>query len=181
MKRVVISIGGIAVSQEPAQLETVLGSCVAVCLWDRASRIGAINHYLLPHEQANAPRSTVYGATSIGRLVGEMIRAGADIYTMEAQIYGGGSVIEGLDDLFGIGQENVRIARRTLEEYGIPVVQEQVFGREGIRVVFRTATGEAAVLRLGPAREGGCSRTAAVAAHKGSRPCRSCISCGSCA
>ncbi len=35
------------VSDEPTSVTTILGSCVAVCLWDTARRIGGINHCLL--------------------------------------------------------------------------------------------------------------------------------------
>ncbi len=33
---------------ESAAVTTILGSCVAVCLWDESHGIGGMNHYLLP-------------------------------------------------------------------------------------------------------------------------------------
>ena len=47
-KRINISIGDYYASKEPAIIYTLLGSCVAVCLYDRKNRIGGMNHILLP-------------------------------------------------------------------------------------------------------------------------------------
>jgi chemotaxis protein CheD len=180
MKRIILNIGEIAVSREPAKLETILGSCVALCLWDEARRIGGLNHYLLPHEQPNSPKSTVYGATCIDALVGRMTKAGAEIPTLQARIYGGGSVIAELDDLFSIGMDNVRIAREKLAEYGIPVVATHVRARQGIRVVFETSTGEVTVKPLGSEIAVGFPGKQPGMASKQLQPCKSCIMCGSC-
>ena len=49
-KQVGIHIGDCYVSTEPAVIYTVLGSCVAVCLFDPVRRIGGMNHILLPGE-----------------------------------------------------------------------------------------------------------------------------------
>lgn len=48
MKRIMLSIGDVVVSKEPAMLETILGSCVAVCLWDEKIGMGGMNHIMLP-------------------------------------------------------------------------------------------------------------------------------------
>jgi chemotaxis protein CheD len=180
MKRIILNIGEFAVSKEPAVLETILGSCVAVCLWDSVNSIGGLNHYLLPREQAGAAKSTVYGATSIDAMVEEIIGIGADADNLQAQIFGGGSVIEALDDIFNIGMENVRIAREKMFEYGISIVGEHVRGRHGIRVVFKTNTGEVVTRPLGE-QSGGISKAENAAIRQVMKPCKECIMCGSCA
>lgn len=179
MKRIILNIGEIAVSREPAILETILGSCVAVCLWDEISHIGGLNHYLLPLEPVTTPRSTVYGATSIEAMIQQIIEIGADIDHLQAHIYGGGSVIAGLDDIFNIGMENVRIAREKLYGYGIPIICEHIRARHGIRIVFKTSTGGVKITPLGELSNR-LSATETAAVHKQMRPCKSCIMCGSC-
>jgi chemotaxis protein CheD len=180
MKRIILNIGEIAVSKESAVLETILGSCVAVCLWDDKFRIGGLNHYLLPHEQADAPLSTVYGATSIDTLVAQMIDTGADMCNLQAQIFGGGSVITDLDDVFNIGVENIRIAQQKLQEYDIPIVSAHVRARQGIRVIFKTLTGEITVKPLGKVVGSQVSGNESAAFRQQTQLCRNCILCGSC-
>ena len=83
MKRIILNIGELAVSKESATLETILGSCVAVCLWDEQQRIGGLNHYLLPSEQPGAEKSTVYGGTSIDTLIEHMRKFYCESYHLE--------------------------------------------------------------------------------------------------
>ncbi len=179
MKRIILNIGEFAVSKEPVVLETILGSCVGICLWDAGQRIGGLNHYLLPNEQTDTPRSSVYGGTSIQLLVKAMLEEGAAMDHLVAHIYGGGMVINKLDDVFNIGMENVLIARQMLQEYGIPVVGEYIRARQGIRVSFKTASGEMTVTPLGDKTEQ-ISKNEFTAAHKVMQPCKNCIMCGSC-
>jgi hypothetical protein len=48
-KKLSIIQGEFAVSdEEGAYISTVLGSCVAACIFDPVSRVGAMNHFLLP-------------------------------------------------------------------------------------------------------------------------------------
>lgn len=179
MKRIILNIGEIAVSKDAAVLETILGSCVAVCLWDHNRRIGGLNHYLLPAEQPGAEKSIKYGTTSIDTLIEEMVDIGAEVRNMRAQLFGGGSIITRGDDVLNIGAENVNTAREKLEEYGIPIVGAHVSDKNGIRVVFRTATGVVTVRPLG-------SDARRVPEHENDefrrqmQPCKTCIMCGSC-
>lgn len=179
MKRIILNIGEFAVSKEPVILETILGSCVAVCLWDEASHIGGLNHYLLPREQPGAAKSTTYGATSIDAMVKQIIDIGADINNLQAQIFGGGSVITALDEIFNIGAENVWIAQEKMHEFGIPVVGEFVRSKHGIRVSFKTGTGEVVTRPLGE-QAGRVSKKEGEAIRQIVQPCKECIMCGSC-
>lgn len=145
MKRICLNIGDIVVTQEPAILETILGSCVAVCLWDAHRRIGGLNHYLVPHGRGEPERQNLYGATSIRSLIEKTIKLGADRHSLQARIFGGGSILKSLEDIFTIGAENVRTAREILAEYGIPIVQDFVGAECGIRIAFKTSTGAVSV------------------------------------
>ena len=40
--------GQVFVTRDPITISTILGSCAAVCLWDRHKKAGGMNHYLLP-------------------------------------------------------------------------------------------------------------------------------------
>jgi chemotaxis protein CheD len=62
-KRVKIHIGEIYTSSEPAVVETILGSCVSVCLFDPVRKTGGMNHILLP---GKADLNKFDGATRYG-------------------------------------------------------------------------------------------------------------------
>ena len=47
--------GQVFVTREPIVISTILGSCAAVCLWDRHKKAGGMNHYLLPDGRVTAP------------------------------------------------------------------------------------------------------------------------------
>jgi chemotaxis receptor (MCP) glutamine deamidase CheD len=113
-------------------------------------------------------------------MIEQITGIGANIDTLQAQIYGGGSVITGLDDIFNIGMENVRIAREKLYGYGIPIICEHIRARHGIRVVFKTSTGEVKITPLGELA-GHVSKAETAAVQKQLRLCKKCIMCGSCA
>lgn len=145
MKRICLNIGDIVVTRGPAILETILGSCVAVCLWDSRQRIGGLNHYLVPTGRGEPERPNLYGNNSVRNLIKQTINLGADYQSLQARIFGGGSILKSLEDIFTIGAENVRIAREILGEYGIPVVHDFVGAECGIRIAFRTDSGAVSV------------------------------------
>ena len=61
--------GHLGAGEAPASYVTILGSCVAVCLYDRVARIGGLNHFLLPtpgHDTAPSPR---YGEAATEELI----------------------------------------------------------------------------------------------------------------
>ncbi len=145
MKRLCLNIGDIAVSREPVVMETILGSCVAVCLWDARRRIGGLNHFLVPAGRGTPDRPNLYGITSIRRLIEQMLEMGADRHTLQARIFGGGTVLKALEDMFSIGVANVRTAREILAEQGIPVVSDFVGAECGIRISFQTDSGAVSV------------------------------------
>jgi len=136
VKRIILNIGDIVVSEKPAVLETVLGSCVAVCLWDEGLKIGGIKNPLY------------CGSESIETLVSGFAKTGIDTGRLRAKIFGGGKVIKGFGEHLDIGRENVRIAKEILNGYGIPIVREFTHPDYGIKVVFYSATGKAFVKQL---------------------------------
>ena len=75
-KEVTLHVGGVHASSEPTLIKTLLGSCVAVCLWDPRVQVGGMNHFLLPDGDPDGPRdeATRFGAHAMDCLVGEMLK-----------------------------------------------------------------------------------------------------------
>jgi len=143
--------GYIYISTEPAVISTVLGSSVAVCLYDRKRKIGGMAQFQLP--QIKDPKKTTarYGNVATLTLIRMMLEAGAKIKHLEAQLFGGACK----KDLSNrdIGKENIKAARRVLKGKKIRIVSEDIGGEKGRKVVFHTNTCEIAVLKVEKLRQ----------------------------
>jgi len=119
---------------------TVLGSCVSVCLWDTALRIGGINHYLLPLWNGDGLPTPKYGNIAIGKLIDKLQGLGAGS-KLVAKIFGGASMWEKTDGLLAIGQRNIELASDLLEQHRIPIISQDVGGPVGRKIIFNTGDG----------------------------------------
>lgn len=129
------------VGKEPYLVKTILGSCVAICLWDSKLRIGGINHYMLPHWNGNDLASPKYGNIATDKLIDRLLFHGSKIEDLQAKIFGGGEMMQ-TNSRTLIGERNIRVARIMLEERKIPIVASSTGGKRGRKIIFFTDTGE---------------------------------------
>lgn len=143
--------GEIFTSAAPTEVTTILGSCVAVCLWDSQLRVGGLNHFLLPSPPSAEPPSARYGDTAIPWLLARLEALGSQRRTLRAKLFGGASVGPGVrsSGRMHLGERNVELARRLLAELGISVVAEDLGGTSGRKLRFRTDDGTALIKKLG--------------------------------
>ena len=122
LQQAYLHAGHMVISREPCRVTTVLGSCVAVGLWDPTSGIGGVNHFLLPH--GSDPESARFGNAAVRTLIREVVAAGARRRSLQAKLFGGACVLRAFRG-FGtgshLGQKNVEVARQILLDEGIPV------------------------------------------------------------
>lgn len=131
------------VSDDPqVMFSTVLGSCVAACLYDPEARVGGINHFLLaepqPGQVVDATAAQRYGVHAMELLINEMLRRGARRERLRAHLYGGANMHAGMR---AIGSANAQFARRFLEQDRIPLVASDLGGTSARRVDFQAALG----------------------------------------
>lgn len=129
-------------TKSPYLVNTILGSCVSVCLWDPINKFGGINHFMLPFWNGQGLLSPKYGNIAIEKLVKKMVNIGSNQKHLKAKIFGGGEVIDVQSLHFNIGERNVHIAQSMLEDYKIPIVSSSVGGKKGRKIQFNTNTGE---------------------------------------
>ena len=135
---------------EDILIMTTLGSCIAACLWDRDARIGGVNHFMLPEGEAGSGR---YGSYAMELLINEMMKRGATRRAMEAKIFGGGQVIDGMSTL-NIGERNTAFVIEYLKTERIPIVSRDVLGPYPRKLCFLPASGKAMVKRLATTHPG---------------------------
>jgi chemotaxis protein CheD len=144
---VFLCAGQLAVHAVPVTIKTILGSCVAVCLWDRQRRIGGVNHFLLPRPGPGDVPDLRFGSVATVRLIEELCHAGATLSGLEAAVVGGGSPLPAIK-LAAVGCDNVAVALAVLHSRRIAVVRQDTGGAYGRKLLFDTRTGELLVRRL---------------------------------
>lgn len=150
VERVTINIGGLRASSTPLMLDTVLGSCIAACLYDPVSGIGGMNHFMLPEGfDPDNPASTRYGVHAMELLITDIMKLGGQRRRFHAKVFGGGHVLNIRESLDGVPQRNIDFVRRFLIAEQIPVMKEDVGGYQARRVLFYSHTGKVLLKHLG--------------------------------
>jgi chemotaxis protein CheD len=145
-RTVTVLQGEIFISDDPNEvLSTILGSCVAVCLWDAQMRIGGMNHFLLPDSAGRGSETIKYGTHAMELLINGLLRRNASRARLQAKLFGGAQMVSQFRD---IGQGNIVFARDFLRAEGIPCVAESLGGTEARRVKFWATTGQARMLAV---------------------------------
>jgi chemotaxis protein CheD len=134
------------VSNEDLVIMTVLGSCIAACLWDGRARIGGMNHFMLP-DGDTTDGSGRYGSYAMELLINEMIKLGARRESMQAKVFGGAQVMAGFTSM-NVGERNTAFVMEYLSTERIPVVSQDVLDIHPRKVCFFPVTGKALVKRL---------------------------------
>lgn len=132
-------------------LSTLLGSCVAVCMYDEVARVGGMNHFMLPtmsrpgaHQDVDVLLSGDY---ALEALLNGLLSQGAARHRVRAKAFGGGTIL-GAMAAAGIGERNASFAREWLEREGIPLVASDFLGPWSRKVLLVPATGEAYCKRI---------------------------------
>jgi chemotaxis protein CheD len=123
-------------------IQTILGSCVAVCLFDRKSKRGGMNHFMLPFWNGEGLETPRYGNVAIPKLIADMLDSGSQKRDLIAKLFGGGKIIGEENSFFHVGEKNIDIAIRLLNEFMIPVTASSTGGDRGRKIWFNPVTGE---------------------------------------
>lgn len=126
-------------------VDTILGSCVAVCLYDTKNKIGGINHFMLPLWNGDGLASPKYGNIAIDKLIEKMIRNGSCTDNLVAKIFGGASQI---NSTINVGYKNILVAKEILSSKKITILAEDVGGVHGRKMRFDTGTNQVFVKYL---------------------------------
>jgi len=131
-------------SAEPEIIKTLLGSCVAVCLFDPVSNLIGMNHFLLAKDKLQRsslrdPRAGYYGVHAMELLINSLVKLGAKKNRLQAKVFGGANVLKTLDgdipNHYDVGNLNVDFALAFLTRERIPIVSTDVRGNTG-RVIY---------------------------------------------
>ncbi len=133
------------VTADDMLIMTVLGSCIAACIWDPQVRVGGMNHFMLP--EGGADTSGRYGSYAMELLINEMMKLGARRESMQAKVFGGGQVMHNFTSL-NVGERNTRFVLDYLQTERIAIVSKDVLDIHPRKVCYFPASGKAMVKRL---------------------------------
>ncbi|HOL65651.1 MAG TPA: chemotaxis protein CheD [Accumulibacter sp.] len=139
-----VNPGGWAVEDEKP-IATLLGSCVAVCLWDPTLRLGGLNHFMLPAYEKSFTSDLdllLCGDYCMEALLNGMLMRGAKKVRLQAKAFGGGNVVTTLSGI-GVGQHNVDFAVEWLQRESIPLLAADLAGPWSRKVILDPLSGHA--------------------------------------
>jgi chemotaxis protein CheD len=136
--------GKLFAAAQPFAITTIVGSGIALCLWDSARGVGGANHFMLAEGPEDAENAGRYANIANPMLLQRMLDLGAEMKTLEAKIFGGSlpNVTFG-NDKSHMGELNLKAVTHFLHMKGIRVVQNEVGGTRGRKLVFQTDDGRA--------------------------------------
>lgn len=140
-----IIAGEVEASAAPTEISTVLGSCVAVCLFDPERRIGGMNHFMLPYHTLDPVVSARYGVHAMEILINAIMKLGGDRRRLRAKAFGASRVLSLNDAPWNVARRNAQFIRDFLRTENIPLVAERLEDEVSLRVHFLTDSGKAFV------------------------------------
>jgi chemotaxis protein CheD len=156
---VVLTAGEYFATQNGEVLYTVVGSCIATCIYDAERKVAGMNHFLLPGmvhpDEMLSCDVGRYGMYAMELLIGEVIKLGARRKELKAKLFGGGRVLGFRRDDGDVTRSNIRFARKFLELEGIPTVNEDVGGNKGRKIMFFSDTNRVLLKRFDIRRDPG--------------------------
>ncbi len=144
-KRIIIDPGEFYVSRTQEVISTLLGSCVAACLFDPVNKVIGMNHFLLAYQRHNYDKPTIdseegrYGMNAMELLINDMMAKGASRLNLQAKCFGGGDVLHLRNEPGGrksVGGVNIDFIREFLKQERIPLVGSDLGGKFGRNIHF---------------------------------------------
>jgi chemotaxis protein CheD len=145
VRKIFLHPGDFVFAEPGTHVHTVLGSCIAICLWHPVLRIGGMCHFVLPFRP-----SGVYQSKELDGRYGEEAMKMFDMALKlhqtkyreyQAKIFGGANILSETTGLKGalIGEKNAAKAMQLLMNRGVEITVVHV-GEQGHRRIAMDVT-----------------------------------------
>jgi chemotaxis protein CheD len=140
--------GEIYVTKEDEHISTLLGSCISVCMRDKLTGVGGMNHFMLPTKPTHNARSDEnYGMYAIELLINGIIKNGGKRHNLECRIFGGGDVISNISHR--VGANNLAFTLNFLRNEKIPILSKNTGAKTAQMVYYHPLSGNAYAIQPG--------------------------------
>jgi chemotaxis protein CheD len=135
-------------------METLLGSCVSVVLFDVGLRVGGLTHFMLPGEMGGgelvSSKNAKYGMYALDLLVNMLLKYGTSRGRLYAKVFGGASLLSLPSGRMNrIPQSNIEFAFEYLDKEKIPILVSDVGGHVARKIILFPDTGNVWLKRIG--------------------------------
>ncbi|MDH4201135.1 MAG: chemotaxis protein CheD [Spirochaetia bacterium] len=129
------------------RIRTILGSCVAICLWHPVLKVGGMCHYLLPSRRVRAPTDELdgrYGEEAMEMLMKELQKTKALPKDYNVKIFGGANMFSEIikDGGINVGEKNIAKAAELMTKHGFKVTSQDTGGIEHRSILFDVWSGD---------------------------------------
>lgn len=133
--------GGFFSSRDDIIISTLLGSCIAVALYDLSVPVGGLNHFMLPYaktpEMGDVAVSAKYGVNAMELLINDILKKDGLKRNLRAKVFGGSAVIEYKKEAtYNVPKMNIEFVFDFLDRERIPVDSYSVGGTLARKIVF---------------------------------------------
>lgn len=143
IKEIKVLIGQVHLTRPPHILQSVLGSCIGLVIFDPETHLAGMAHVLLP-DSGGKPRGALcgkYGDHAVDCLLEGMSHHGGLRRRLKAKMAGGARMFEhAMDYQRDIGAGNIAAVEAALQRAGIPLIGRHVGGALGRRIDFHPET-----------------------------------------
>lgn len=156
-----LKAGELFILEQPAMISTVLGSCIAVTLFNKRLGFAGICHALLPQCKRKNIKKKIedlldnechkcleafkYADCSVFMMAEAFSRFGVTASETEVRLFGGARMMyspDSRDAKYSVGRQNIDAARMVLDYYHLTLASSDVGGAAGRKITFNTRTGE---------------------------------------
>ena len=141
--------GEVVVARKPVLVSTVLGSCIAVTMFEPTCGVGAICHAMLPKNPGKGD-ILLYVDTALQEMHRKIMKYGSG-NNLVVKMFGGAKVLSStnsLSQILTVGEQNVCCAFKVLESLRLEVVAKDVGGIRGRKLYFSTVNGDVYLKRM---------------------------------
>ena len=151
-------------------ISTLLGSCIAVALYDISQPVGGLNHFMLPFpkskENSEFSTSAKYGINAMEILINAILKEGGKKNKLRAKVFGGSAVLDYKKEAtYNIPRMNIEFVFRFLETEHIPVDSYSVGGSLPRKIHFFPQTAKV-LMRFSHSGNSGLIRRENIYSHK---------------
>lgn len=157
LPKIYLHPGEVIYCKNPFVVTTILGSCIAITMYDKNSKFSAISHCQLPSgkgkdvNDARYKEAFKYVDHTIEKMIEKFEKHGIRRSDIEIKMFGGGDVIKnnGLEKKKdSVGKQNINSAFKVIEKMKLKFSTYDVGGTMGRKIFFVTNTGEIFLSRL---------------------------------
>ena len=153
--------GEMFILEMPTLVTTILGSCVAVTLYNRRLQVAAISHALLPHcrrrvyqnnvhdllhgECAKCSDAFKYVDCAVSMMIEAFSRFGITAAETQVQLYGGARMIAAQNQpgsMEPVGLQNSNVAQKVIADHRLTLYACDIGEAAGRKISFNTKTGD---------------------------------------